>query len=196
MVKISVVSYDKLFASMICSEIESMGSEYKITGDKAEIMIIDLDSAFSNDFDACCIIGFSRNEELLSSDIADKCYTVLHRPFLLEDLKNLIKAVDKSNPLTEYVPLESTYNFSLCGNSAVELGDKRIHLSVNEYAVLNKLYENSGSPVSREELNKVLSSSGGNMCDVYICHLRTKLESDGNKKFIFTVRGKGYMLKI
>ena len=79
---------------------------------------------------------------------------------------------------------------------SVYLDGKRIGLSGNEFALLKLLYDNLLTPVGREELNEVLSSSDGNMCDVYICRLRTKLEKSGSEKFIFTVRGKGYMLKI
>jgi DNA-binding response OmpR family regulator len=62
--------------------------------------------------------------------------------------------------------------------------------------MLTLLYERAGEPVSREELSAVLSSSEGNMCDVYICKLRTKLESVSNRKLIYTVRSKGYALKL
>ncbi len=190
---------------MLFSEIESIGSEYKIVNEKAEMLVMDLDaSLFTDDFSASYIIGFSRNEKILPPETIEKCDVVLHRPFLVEDLKKLIKDyVDKKGALVEHTSKKKIMIdvadeiFALDNSSSIlQLGKNKIHLSSNEYAVLNKLYDNLGIPVSREELSAVLSSSTGNMCDVYICHLRTKLESDSNKKFIFTVRGKGYMLKI
>ena len=205
MIKISVVSKDELFASMLFSEIESMGGEYKIVNEKAEILVMDLDaSLLTDDFNASYIIGFSRNEKVLPPETIEKSDVVLHRPFLVEDLKKLIKDyVDKKDTVVEHTPKKKSMIdvadeiFALDNSSSIlQLGKNKIHLSSNEYAVLNKLYDNLGVPVSREELSAVLSSSTGNMCDVYICHLRTKLESNSNKKFIFTVRGKGYMLKI
>lgn len=203
MIRISVVSKDELFASMLCLEIESMGNEYKAVNERAELVIIDLDSC---DTDSACeaqIIGFSRNESSLPKNVAEKCCAVLHRPFLLEELKKLVKdivikrAPMDDAPVKKHVPEASQSSFELDrAESLVDIDGEKIHLSANEYAVLEKLYENQALPVSREELNETLSSSGGNMCDVYVCHLRSKLERDGNRKFIFTVRGKGYMLKI
>ena len=60
--------------------------------------------------------------------------------------------------------------------------------------MLSVLYENRGTPVSRAELDVALGNHGGNESDVYICLLRRKLESDGQRR-IFTKRGVGYFLK-
>ena len=107
------------------------------------------------------------------------------------------KTIKELIPHKKEIALDENKNFTLDSDeSSLELFGKKVHLSKNEYAMLDKLAENVGLPVSREELNKVLSSSVGNMCDVYICHLRAKLESVSDKKLIFTVREKGYMLKI
>ena len=197
MVRISVVSPDKLFASMLCNEIGAMSGEYKTVNEKADVEIIDLDGDFiKTETDSCAVIGFSRNEALLPEDLKKKCRAVLHRPFLVEDLQDLIKNIwnesEQKKDLTFEEKADMTFDFD---SHSVELNGNKIPLSLNECAVLRKLYENQNSPVSRSELNEVLSSSGGNMCDVYICHLRSKLEN-GNKKYVFTVRGKGYMLKI
>ena len=180
---------------MLCTEIKSMGREYKISNEKAEIFIIDLDGKLSlENFSGARVVGFSRNEKELPSEIIDKCETVLHRPFLIEELKKLIEdmAVQK-NTLSE----RKSGALVLDGEElTVCLFGEMVRLSQNEYAVLSKLNETPCSPVSREELGAVLSSSAGNICDVYICHLRNKLEAVCDKKLIFTVRGKGYMLKI
>ena len=197
MIRISVVSSDELFAAMLCSEIEDLGNEYKLVSKNAKILILDLDSDCDM-LDDQIVVGFSRNEKALTDNVRDKCRVVLHRPFLIEDLKTIIKelgAQEKENSFSE----RKTATGSLLldnSTSSVELYGKKIHLSRNEYAILDRLAESLGSPVSREDLSKVLSSSLGNMCDVYICHLRAKLESVSEKKLIFTVRGKGYMLKI
>ena len=197
MIKISVVSNDKLFSSMLCNEIEAMSEDYKIVSEKAEIVIIDLDGvALSEELASACVVGFSRNEKSLPGVTVNKCRAILHRPFLVEDLKKLIKEIVSESAYNEDLASEKTAITFDRGSLSVYLDGSKVALSLNEYAVLRKLYENKNSPVSRSELNEVLSSSGGNMCDVYICHLRSKLESGGNKKYVFTVRGKGYMLKI
>lgn len=78
---------------------------------------------------------------------------------------------------------------------AVVLDGERYILSDYEMRVLKLLCERSGTAVSREELMSILGAEDGNMCDVYICRLRKKLELGGERKVIYTVRGKGYMTK-
>lgn len=86
MIRISVSSTDELFAAMLCSEIESMGNEYKVVSKNARMLILDLDSD-CDIADAEIIIGYSRNEKALPLDVQKRCSVVLHRPFLIEDLK-------------------------------------------------------------------------------------------------------------
>lgn len=74
-------------------------------------------------------------------------------------------------------------------------GDEIISLSEHEYRVLELLLAHRGEPVSREQISLAVGSDRSNMGDVYICRLRTKLDGRFGIKLIYTVRGKGYMLK-
>ena len=74
-------------------------------------------------------------------------------------------------------------------------GDRIIPLSDNEYKVLSLLCENRREVVERERIYAELGAEDGNMGDVYICHLRRKLDNKLGIKLIYTIRGKGYMLK-
>jgi two-component system copper resistance phosphate regulon response regulator CusR len=65
----------------------------------------------------------------------------------------------------------------------------------NEYKVLSVLCENRGETVDRDRIYSILGAEEGNMGDVYICHLRKKIDNPLGIKLIYTVRGKGYMLK-
>lgn len=190
MIKISVVSEDKLFASMLCSEIESLGNEYTALLNEtngAELIILDLDSLDETQtLPDVKVIGFSRKETSYHD-----CHTMLHRPFLMETFKSIVLGIVSGEKVAR------APEFSIDDkDKSVYLGGRKIHLSSNEYAIMKKLSENLSQPVSREELGEVLSSSEGNMCDAYVCRLRTKLEKNRPERFIFTVRGKGYMLKI
>ncbi len=204
MVKIYILSSDLIFAEMLCAETLDIKSDVSVEINRyAEggIVIMDLDSEpygaelNSDDY----IIGFSRNENSVSKSILNKCYSVIHRPFHIDDMKKLVERLVLEKEGAVLMPSfqndiqDERLKFE---KECVSLDGKRIGLSGNEYAVLKVLYENKGNPVSREALNKTLSSSEGNMCDVYICHLRSKLEKGGSEKFIYTVRGKGYTLKI
>jgi hypothetical protein len=209
MIKIYIYSSDDSLASMLRSEIEDMRrdaivfvNEYDALVDDKRVSIVDLDSELAmRDFGEGEIIGFSRHESAVSKNVLNKCHSVFHRPFLMEDLKKTVgklldeQACFEGENNSFFKASEEDVRLRL-DKESVYLDGKRIGLSGNEFALLKTLYDNISLPVSREELNTVLSSSEGNMCDVYICRLRTKLEKGGSEKFIFTVRGKGYMLKI
>ena len=55
-------------------------------------------------------------------------------------------------------------------------GDEVIPLSDNEYKVLTLLYQNRGETVNRETIDMLLGADDSNMGDVYVCHLRKKIE--------------------
>lgn len=72
----------------------------------------------------------------------------------------------------------------------------RIDLTESEWNVLMRLAKACGEAVSREALRELFGAIDGNITDVYICHLRRKLEEPFGEKIIRTVRGKGYMLSV
>lgn len=206
---VCVLSADELFASMLCSELEDIKENLSVYVNQyreGSIVILDLDSDVwsSNISPDDYIIGFSRNETDLPKGLLNKCYSIMHRPFLVEDMKNAVKKLAAKRAIyMSSVPENSTDKAEQSESErlrfdreCVYLDEKRVGLSGNEYAVLKLLYDNLTLPVSREEICRVISSSDGNICDVYICRLRSKLEKGGSEKLIFTVRGKGYMLKI
>jgi len=82
----------------------------------------------------------------------------------------------------------------LQGERAVQIFQNKILLSEAEYKLLYALYEAGGEAVARADLDRLLGSEGSNMTDVYICHLRSKLEKPFSVRLIHTARGKGYYL--
>jgi hypothetical protein len=211
MIKISVFSTDILFANMLRGELELANKEYLVKINECEaseglsidgdggVVVIDLDSLYGKmNFFGCAVIGFSRFEATLSAEIKNKCKAILHRPFLVDHLIYAVqKAVSNMDEPGSLLPEETNKRLYLdMASSCVEIDGRTVHLSDNEAAILNILMERIGEPVSRDEIGERLSSSAGNMSDVYICHLRSKLEDGGSERFIYTVRGKGYMLKV
>ena len=92
------------------------------------------------------------------------------------------------------------------GSEAIEkcfIADKKRHgvvfknsyvsLSEYEFKLLELLCKNANSCTTREEINSLFDTDDGNIADVYICHLRNKLEIPFGIKIIYTVRKKGYM---
>jgi DNA-binding response OmpR family regulator len=77
---------------------------------------------------------------------------------------------------------------------SVEFRGERVELSAREFAVLRELMLNAGRVLTREQLESKLyewsRTLESNAIEVYIHHLRRKLEQD----VIRTVRGVGYLM--
>jgi DNA-binding response OmpR family regulator len=73
-----------------------------------------------------------------------------------------------------------------------------IELTVREYALIEYFLRHRGKLISRLELSRDIwgynFDPGTNVVDVYVNHLRKKIDSDFPVKLIQTERGKGYYL--
>jgi heavy metal response regulator len=78
-------------------------------------------------------------------------------------------------------------------------GTKIIELTAKEYALLEFFLRNKERVLSRtiiaEHIWDYNFDTGTNLIDVYINHLRNKIDTGCAKKLIHTVRGVGYVLK-
>jgi two-component system copper resistance phosphate regulon response regulator CusR len=81
----------------------------------------------------------------------------------------------------------------------VERQGRRIELSVKEFALLRLLAERRGNVLSRisiaEEVWDMNFECDSNVVDVAIRRLRSKLDDGYDRRFIHTVRGRGYVLR-
>ena len=77
--------------------------------------------------------------------------------------------------------------------------DKAIELTGKEYALLEYLMRNVNRVLTRTILSEHIWNynfdTGTNVVDVYVNHLRSKIDDGFEKKLLFTVRGIGYVLK-
>jgi DNA-binding response OmpR family regulator len=80
----------------------------------------------------------------------------------------------------------------------VYIGDRRIPLTVKEFAILEYLMTNAGKVVSQEELLEHVWDENANLftqtIKVHINNLRKKLKETGREDHIRTVKGKGYVV--
>lgn len=81
----------------------------------------------------------------------------------------------------------------------VKFGDTPIELTNREFEVLRALMENKNIVLSRERLASVALGydfmGETNIVDVYIRHLRSKIDERFGVKLITTVRGVGYVIR-
>ena len=75
-------------------------------------------------------------------------------------------------------------------------GESSVTLTESEFKVLEYLCSNLGKTVTRQELNMLLGADSSNISDVYVCHLRKKLEALSARKLIYTERSRGYRIEI
>ncbi|MFM8525438.1 MAG: winged helix-turn-helix domain-containing protein [Cyanobacteriota bacterium] len=80
----------------------------------------------------------------------------------------------------------------------VRRGQRRVALTSREYSLLLLLLQNVGQVVSRDTILATIWSdqqgTASNVIEVYVRYLRQKLEEDGERRLIHTVRGAGYCL--
>jgi two-component system response regulator MprA len=78
-------------------------------------------------------------------------------------------------------------------------GNRLIDLSTTEYELLAIFLRNPRNVLTRSILmDRIWGTDfegGPNVLEVYIGHLRSKLEQHGEKRLIQTVRGAGYVLR-
>jgi len=78
-------------------------------------------------------------------------------------------------------------------------GDKAIELTSKEYALLEFFMRNKNKVLGRTIISEHIwdynFDRGTNIIDVYLNHLRNKIDDGFQPKLLHTVRGVGYMLK-
>ena len=122
----------------------------------------------------------------------------LTKPFEPKELVLRIKTILRRNALNvEKAPVISFGDFRFdLARAQLKRGEESIYLTSNESAMLKLLAENTGKPVSREELSRTIPGAGNERnVDVQITRLRKKIEdSEGKPLHLQTVRGAGYVL--
>ena len=87
-----------------------------------------------------------------------------------------------------------------CIRRRVTRGGEAIELAPKEFSILEYLMRNRGRPLSRtmivEHVWDMDYDGLTNIVDVYIRHLRSKIDDKWPTKLLHTVRGIGYMLDL
>ena len=123
----------------------------------------------------------------------------LVKPFEFEELLARVQALvrrsyHRKNPIIEVGPLRID-----TATQRVERGVDDIRLTAREYALLEYLAARAGEVVPRtdiwEHVYDFRSDATSNVVDVYIGHLRRKIDRVGEPSLIEAVRGRGYILR-
>jgi len=196
MENIYVFSAEDTFSRMLEFELDG---KYAVTvchtqnknADGADLIIYDADDAAllpRVKKTATIAYGVKQRENYNLSDKA----VFFHRPFSVSDFKAEIERLLSSGQKEKTDSIRFAYKH-------VYVNNEKINLTETEYTVLSYLNEHKGEVVTREEIKRVINknkenAAASNCADVYISFLRGKLEKPYGKRFIKTVRGKGYSL--
>jgi two-component system copper resistance phosphate regulon response regulator CusR len=123
----------------------------------------------------------------------------LTKPFAFAELLVRVKA------LLRRPPVQPTHELRVADlevdrlSRQVRRAGKRIELTSKEYALLEYLAANAGRVLSRTMIVEHVWDESfenlTNIVDVYVKHLRTKVDEPFSPKLIRTVRGVGYVLE-
>jgi two-component system copper resistance phosphate regulon response regulator CusR len=122
----------------------------------------------------------------------------LTKPFAFAELLVRVKALLRRPP-GRRVPVVRVADLEVDRlTQQVRRGGKRIELTAKEYGLLEYLAANAGRVLSRTMIVEHVwdESFEGltNIVDVYVRHLRSKIDDPFPKRLIHTVRGVGYSL--
>ena len=191
---IAIMTSDERMARFLSLELQTLGYDTLTLrkgerADNASLMIVDVDTAGElkqayripllfisarQDADDGALpwpLDIERLREAVSEDLSDADSTAQRGD---EKIRDRIPCVINTSA------------------GAVTVEGLSVKLSENELRVLTILCEAEGEAVSRSDIMELLGAETGNASDVYICHLRRKLELPLGMRLIFTERGKGY----
>jgi two-component system response regulator MprA len=126
----------------------------------------------------------------------------LVKPFALEELLARVRALlrrhitpDVTREILAFEDLELD-----TATRQARRGNRLISLSTTEYELLLLFLRNPRNVLTRGLLMDRIwgddFEGGPNVLEVYIGHLRNKLEQNGEKRLIQTLRGTGYVLRL
>ncbi len=176
-----------------------------------DLIIMDLMLPYINGFDLCKKLRESGvNTPILMLTVRDSVEDkvkgldsgaddYLTKPFAFEELLARIRALLRKRNIVEKTILKiDDLEMDLISHK-VKRGGKEINLTSKEYALLEYLLRNKGKIVTRTMIYQNVWDIGfdteTNVIDVFVNYLRKKIDGNGSKKLIHTIRGKGYMLQ-
>jgi two-component system copper resistance phosphate regulon response regulator CusR len=123
----------------------------------------------------------------------------LTKPFAFAELLVRIKALLRRGPVSRASVLRVADLELDRLSQHVRRAGRRVELTSKEYALLEYLMANAGRVLSRTMIiDHVWDESFDgltNIVDVYVRHLRNKVDEQHERKLIRTVRGVGYLIR-
>ncbi len=121
------------------------------------------------------------------------------KPFVFAELLARVRAILRRNSEDKENIISAKGLTVNLLNREVKRGTKNIELTLKEFSLLEYFIRNKNLVLTRtmiaEKVWNIDFLTDTNVVDVYINHLRKKIDRDFDEKLIHTVRGVGYILK-
>ncbi|HEY8202510.1 MAG TPA: response regulator transcription factor [Actinomycetota bacterium] len=123
----------------------------------------------------------------------------LTKPFAFDELLARVRALLRRGQ-GRHLPLLKVADLTLDpATREVTRGDRKIGLTVREYALLEYLMRHAGRvqtrPMLAEHVWGLDFDPESNVVDVYVGYIRRKIDGPGERRLIHTIRGAGYVLR-
>jgi two-component system, OmpR family, copper resistance phosphate regulon response regulator CusR len=119
------------------------------------------------------------------------------KPFSVDELSARVRALLRRNADKTLVLKCADLELDIVRRQAVRAG-VLIKLTTKEYALLEYFLRNVGRPLTRAQIAEHVwdlhFDPESNVVDVYVKHLRKKIDLPNSKKLIKTIVGQGYVL--
>ena len=221
MKKILIIEDEKNISSFVKMELEFEGYITQVIEDGKQgldeainkdydLILLDLMLPSLNGIEICRRLKKEKNTPIImlsaKDSVMDKVSGLqmgaddyVAKPFAIEELLARIQVVfrreNKSNS-KNLIFKDLSINID---SRVVKKGDEELNLTNKEYELLLYLMENKDKVISRLSL---LESVWGynyetetNVVDVYVRHLRNKLDTEDKEEYIKTVRSIGYVMR-
>lgn len=221
MKKILIIEDEKNISSFVKMELEFEGYITRVIEDGKQgldeainkdydLILLDLMLPSLNGIEICRRLKKEKNTPIImlsaKDSVMDKVSGLqmgaddyVSKPFAIEELLARIQVVFRR----ENNANSKTLNFKDLSinieSRLVKKGDRELNLTNKEYELLLYLMENKEKVISRLSL---LESVWGynyetetNVVDVYVRHLRNKLDTEDKEEYIKTVRSIGYVMR-
>jgi len=123
----------------------------------------------------------------------------LTKPFVFAELSARVRALLRRQQPATLAPLTVADLMLDPVTRVVKRGDRRIDVTPKEFALLEYFMRNAGQVLTRtmiaERVWDVNWNRLTNVIDVFVNHLRRKIELPGEPRLIHAVRGTGYVIR-
>lgn len=182
---------------------EALENEY-------DLIILDIMLPSMNGFEICRRLKKEKNTPIIMLSAKDSVIDKVNglqigaedyiaKPFVIEELIARIEVVFRRQDNLKESKVKFKDIVINVNSRSVKKNNNEISLTNKEYELLMILIKNKDKVVTRDEL---LENVWGyeyepetNITDVYIRHLRTKLDKEDKEKYIQTVRSVGYIMR-